>query len=100
MAAETLAAITRALRPDGRALLTAFLLSLPFQQRFTAITTNQKIVYLIVVLLSVSATGEDTVAVVRAVVRPLGPLLPAFEVTERAVAATEIGVAPAGRSGP
>jgi len=41
----------------GVQLLTAFLLSLPFQQRFAQITTNQKVVYLIVVLLSVAATG-------------------------------------------
>jgi Family of unknown function (DUF6328) len=41
----------------GVQLLTAFLLSLPFQQRFGQITTNQKVVYLVVVLLSVAATG-------------------------------------------
>ena len=41
----------------GVQLLTAFLLSLPFQQRFATITTNQKVVYLVVVLLSVGATG-------------------------------------------
>src|SRR5947209_5545421 len=55
----------------GVQLLTAFLLSLPFQQRFTSITTNQKVVYLIVVLLSVAATGVliAPVAVHRAVFR-------------------------------
>src|ERR1700712_936434 len=55
----------------GVQLLTAFLLSLPFQQRFATITTNQKVVYLVVVLLSVSATGVliAPVAVPRAVFR-------------------------------
>src|SRR5947209_3566362 len=55
----------------GVQLLTAFLLSLPFQQRFTQITTNQKVVYLVVVLLSVSATGMliAPVAIHRAVFR-------------------------------
>jgi len=41
----------------GVQLLTAFLLSLPFQQRFTTITHAQRNVYLAVVLLSVAATG-------------------------------------------
>ena len=41
----------------GVQLLTAFLLSLPFQQRFLSITDSQRVVYLVVVLLSVSATG-------------------------------------------
>src|SRR4051795_3185385 len=41
----------------GVQLLTAFLLSLPFQQRFATITTGQKVVYLVTVLLAVSATG-------------------------------------------
>ena len=55
----------------GVQLLTAFLLSLPFQQRFATITTNQKVVYLVVVLLSVAATGVliAPVAVHRAVFR-------------------------------
>jgi hypothetical protein len=55
----------------GVQLLTAFLLSLPFQQRFTSITTNQKVVYLVVVLLSVAATGVliAPVAIHRAVFR-------------------------------
>src|ERR1700710_2331121 len=55
----------------GVQLLTAFLLSLPFQQRFTSITSNQKAVYLVVVLLSVSATGVliAPVAIHRAVFR-------------------------------
>lgn len=41
----------------GVQLLTAFLLSLPFQQRFTTLDTAQKWLYLAVVLLSVGATG-------------------------------------------
>jgi hypothetical protein len=55
----------------GVQLLTAFLLSLPFQQRFAGITTNQKVTYLVVVLLSVAATGVliAPVAVHRAVFR-------------------------------
>jgi hypothetical protein len=55
----------------GVQLLTAFLLSLPFQQRFASITGNQKAVYLTVVLLSVSATGVliAPVALHRAVFR-------------------------------
>ena len=55
----------------GVQLLTAFLLSLPFQQRFTQITSNQKVVYLTVVLLSVAATGVliAPVAIHRAVFR-------------------------------
>lgn len=53
----------------GVQLLTAFLLSLPFQQRFTTITDGQRAVYLAVVLLSVAATGAliAPVAVHRAV---------------------------------
>jgi hypothetical protein len=41
----------------GVQLLTAFLLSLPFQQRFTTLGAEQRWIYLIVVLLSVAATG-------------------------------------------
>jgi Family of unknown function (DUF6328) len=41
----------------GVQLLTAFLLSLPFQQRFTILDTAQKRLYLAVVLLSIGATG-------------------------------------------
>lgn len=41
----------------GVQVLVAFLLSLPFQSRFEEITDNQKDVYLVVVLLSVSAAG-------------------------------------------
>jgi hypothetical protein len=41
----------------GVQLLTAFLLSLPFQQRFRTITSEQKVLYLVTVLLSVSATA-------------------------------------------
>jgi hypothetical protein len=41
----------------GVQVLVAFLLSLPFQSRFGEITDNQKVVYLVVVLLSVSAAG-------------------------------------------
>jgi hypothetical protein len=55
----------------GVQLLTAFLLSLPFQQRFTQITAGQKVVYLVVVLLSVAATASliAPVALHRAVFR-------------------------------
>jgi hypothetical protein len=55
----------------GVQLLTAFLLSLPFQQRFATITANQKHVYLVVVLLSVAATAVliAPVALHRAVFR-------------------------------
>jgi hypothetical protein len=41
----------------GVQLLTAFLLALPFQQRFSILTTAQRTVYLVVVLLAVAATG-------------------------------------------
>ncbi|MGF7238860.1 MAG: DUF6328 family protein [Frankia sp.] len=41
----------------GVQLLTAFLLSLPFQQRFTTLSDHQRWLYLVVVLLSVAATG-------------------------------------------
>lgn len=41
----------------GVQLLTAFLLSLPFQQRFTKITGEQKTLYLVTVALSVGATA-------------------------------------------
>ncbi|WP_261569560.1 DUF6328 family protein [Frankia gtarii] len=41
----------------GVQLLTAFLLSLPFQQRFTMLSHEQRWLYLAVVLLSVGATG-------------------------------------------
>jgi len=41
----------------GVQLLTAFLLSLPFQQRFRTINGEQKVLYLVTVLLSVSATA-------------------------------------------
>lgn len=41
----------------GVQLLTAFLLSLPFQQRFTALNHEQRSLYLIIVLLSAGATG-------------------------------------------
>lgn len=50
--------------------------------------------------LAVSSTGPDTVAVVHASIRPLGPLLPAFDVTERAVAATEVGTSAVPGGGP
>jgi hypothetical protein len=55
----------------GVQLLTAFLLSLPFQQRFATISSNQKTVYLAVVVLSVAATGVlvAPVALHRAVFR-------------------------------
>ncbi|HEY3750414.1 MAG TPA: DUF6328 family protein [Pseudonocardiaceae bacterium] len=41
----------------GVQLLTAFLLSLPFQQRFSQLSDEQRWLYLTVVLLSVGATG-------------------------------------------
>ncbi len=41
----------------GVQVLVAFLLSLPFQSRFATITDAQKVVYLVVVVLSVSAAG-------------------------------------------
>jgi Family of unknown function (DUF6328) len=41
----------------GVQLLTAFLLSLPFQQRFTRLTHTQVIIYLTAVMLSITATG-------------------------------------------
>ena len=41
----------------GVQLLTAFLLSLPFQQRFTTLTGQERVVYLVVVLLSLAATA-------------------------------------------
>jgi O-antigen/teichoic acid export membrane protein len=41
----------------GVQLLTAFLLSLPLQQRFTALGTYQHGLYLVAVILSISATG-------------------------------------------
>jgi heme A synthase len=41
----------------GVQLLTAFLLSLPFQQRFTKITDEQKTLYLVTVMLSITATA-------------------------------------------
>jgi O-antigen/teichoic acid export membrane protein len=41
----------------GVQLLTAFLLSLPFQQRFSSISDEQKVLYLVTVLLSVGATA-------------------------------------------
>jgi hypothetical protein len=41
----------------GVQLLTAFLLSLPFQQRFQSITHAQRVLYLITVALSLVATG-------------------------------------------
>jgi hypothetical protein len=41
----------------GVQLLTAFLLSLPFQQRFTKITGEQKTLYLVTVVLSIAATA-------------------------------------------
>lgn len=41
----------------GVQLLTAFLLSLPFQQRFTTLNHEQRSLYLAVVLLSAGATG-------------------------------------------
>ena len=55
----------------GVQLLTAFLLSLPLQQRFTQLGTGQLAVYLVAVCLSVVATGllVAPVAVHRAVFR-------------------------------
>ena len=55
----------------GVQLLTAFLLSLPLQQRFTELSTGQVTVYLVAVSLSVLATGllVAPVAVHRAVFR-------------------------------
>lgn len=55
----------------GVQLLTAFLLSLPFQQRFETISDAQRVIYLVVVLLSIGATGflVMPVAVHRAVFR-------------------------------
>jgi hypothetical protein len=55
----------------GVQLLTAFLLSLPLQQRFTELSTGQVTVYLVAVCLSVLATGllVAPVAVHRAVFR-------------------------------
>jgi hypothetical protein len=41
----------------GVQLLTAFLLSLPFQTRFTTISSDERRLYLAVVLLAVAATG-------------------------------------------
>ncbi|WP_035922323.1 DUF6328 family protein [Frankia sp. QA3] len=41
----------------GVQLLTAFLLALPFQNRFASLTTGQEWLYLAVVLLSILATG-------------------------------------------
>jgi O-antigen/teichoic acid export membrane protein len=41
----------------GVQLLTAFLLSLPFQQRFQSITHAQRALYLVIVVLSLVATG-------------------------------------------
>jgi hypothetical protein len=41
----------------GVQLLTAFLLAVPFQQRFAQLTDTQRHVYMVVVLLSVAATG-------------------------------------------
>jgi len=41
----------------GVQLLTAFLLSLPFQQRFTHLTHTQVVIYLTAVMLSITATG-------------------------------------------
>jgi hypothetical protein len=55
----------------GVQLLTAFLLSLPFQQRFTSLGRGQHVVYLLAVAFSVIATGllVAPVAVHRAVFR-------------------------------
>jgi hypothetical protein len=55
----------------GVQLLTAFLLSLPFQQRFTSLGRGQHAVYLLAVVFSVVATGllVSPVAVHRAVFR-------------------------------
>jgi hypothetical protein len=41
----------------GVQLLTAFLLSLPFQQRFSDLTHTQVIIYLTAVMLSITSTG-------------------------------------------
>jgi hypothetical protein len=41
----------------GVQLLTAFLLAVPFQQRFAQLSDTQRHIYLVVVLLSVAATG-------------------------------------------
>lgn len=41
----------------GVQLLTAFLLSLPFQQRFQTISHTERVIYLVVVSLSLIATG-------------------------------------------
>jgi hypothetical protein len=53
----------------GVQLLTAFLLSLPLQQRFTSLSSAQRAIYLVAVCLSVLATGllVAPVAVHRAV---------------------------------
>ena len=53
----------------GVQLLTAFLLSLPLQQRFTSLSSGQHLTYLVAVCLSVIATGllVAPVAVHRAV---------------------------------
>ncbi len=55
----------------GVQLLTAFLLSLPLQQRFTALGPGQHAIYLVAVGLSVTATGllVSPVAIHRAVFR-------------------------------
>jgi hypothetical protein len=55
----------------GVQLLTAFLLSLPFQQRFTTLGRGQHVVYVLAVAFSVIATGllVSPVAVHRAVFR-------------------------------
>ncbi|MCK9877040.1 DUF6328 family protein [Frankia sp. Ag45/Mut15] len=41
----------------GVQVLTAFLLSLPFQQRFTTLNHEQRVLYLVIVVLSAGATG-------------------------------------------
>ncbi len=41
----------------GVQLLTAFLLSIPFQQRFETITHSQRMIYLVVVCLALISTG-------------------------------------------
>jgi hypothetical protein len=53
----------------GVQLLTAFLLSLPLQQRFSTLSSGQRVIYLLAVSLSVIATGllVAPVAVHRAV---------------------------------
>jgi multisubunit Na+/H+ antiporter MnhE subunit len=55
----------------GVQLLTAFLLSLPFQNRFATISSAERRLYLVVVLLAVAATGVliAPVALHRAVFR-------------------------------